>query len=241
MPSTPYLIFDAGGTLLFPDQTFIIPLAQTHGITLSPEQLYTAFYHVIHDLDRHIRHEGYDANPWPDGFAYALLAMIGLNGAAAETMAEACQVQHRAKSLWTFTFAWVTETLSRLAGQGYRMSVISNADGRVKDQLRAVSLAGHFDEIFDSTLVGVEKPDPAIFEIALQTLNLEPAGVLYIGDTVMFDVVGANRAGVGCVHLDPLGLYTTWPGMHIPDIRHLPDWLEQYAINPAAFDLFPTR
>ena len=90
-----------------------------------------------------------------------------------------------------------------------------------------------------SHLLGVEKPDPAIFKAALADLELSPAEALYIGDVFYADAGGANRAGLGCVHLDPGGLYKEWPGVHLPDVRHLPGWLAEYTANPAGFDLFP--
>ena len=58
----------------------------------------------------------------------------------------------------------------------------------------------------DSAVVGVAKPDPAIFGIALAALGV-PASerVLYVGDSLRYDVTGARAAGLQPVHLDPNG------------------------------------
>ncbi len=119
------------------------------------------------------------------------------------------------------------------------MSVISNADGRVAEALHDLGLSHYFERIFDSAILGVEKPNPGIFEVALRELNLQPNDALYIGDVFFIDVWGANQVGLGGLHLDPLDLYAGWPGVHLRDVRHLPDWLAQYLAAPTTFDLFP--
>jgi putative hydrolase of the HAD superfamily len=57
--------------------------------------------------------------------------------------------------------------------------------------------------VLDSALVGVEKPDPAIFRAALAALDVAPAEALYIGDLYDVDVVGARAAGMEAVLLLP--------------------------------------
>ena len=76
--------------------------------------------------------------------------------------------------------------------------------------------------IIDSAVVGVAKPDPAIFAIALKALNV-PAGpnVLHVGDSLRYDVAGARAAGLQPVHMDPFG-FCPAPDDH-PHIRRLAD------------------
>jgi putative hydrolase of the HAD superfamily len=59
--------------------------------------------------------------------------------------------------------------------------------------------------VIDSHLVGIEKPDPRIFQLALDALDVVPERSLYVGDTVRFDVNGALAAGLQPVHVDPYG------------------------------------
>jgi putative hydrolase of the HAD superfamily len=49
----------------------------------------------------------------------------------------------------------------------------------------------------------VEKPDPRIFDFALEYLEVDAADVWYVGDTPAFDVVGARRAGMRPILMDP--------------------------------------
>jgi putative hydrolase of the HAD superfamily len=83
--------------------------------------------------------------------------------------------------------------------------VVSNSDGRVEEALRAADLLRYFDVVIDSALVGVEKPDPAIFRAALEALDVEPGDALFVGDLYEVDVVGAQAAGMSGVLLCPGG------------------------------------
>ena len=60
--------------------------------------------------------------------------------------------------------------------------------------------------VVDSAVVGVAKPDPAIFGIALDALGVPASGtVLHVGDSLRYDVAGALAAGLEPVHMDPHG------------------------------------
>jgi HAD superfamily hydrolase (TIGR01549 family) len=241
-PPQPYLLFDAAGTLVFPDEDFLIREARVHGKELTHEQLFGGYYRLIHRLDCQARALGrFPDLPWPCGYAYDLFETLGIVDASTQAIARAADAHNEEKNLWTFTFDWVREALSQLAAQGYRMSVISNSPRPTDEVFRDLDLNGYFDGIFYSRKLGSEKPDPGAFEIVLGKLNLQPADALYVGDVFEVDVVGANRAGLGAVHLDPLGLYAGWPGVHLASVAELPDWLERYAAVPWAFDLFPAR
>jgi HAD superfamily hydrolase (TIGR01549 family) len=239
----PYLLFDAGGTLVFPDQLFLIQLAQKYGVELTEEQLFSGYYRLIHRLDQKARVQGkLPCDPWlPEGYAYTLFETLDRINTATIAVAQDAETRHHQESLWTFTFKWVPEVLSHLAVQGYRMSVVSNSNGDTDEVFCSLGLAQYFEGIFSSHELGIEKPDPAIFGSVLNKLDLLPADVLYIGDIFEVDVRGANQAGIGALHLDPLGLYDNYPGVHLPDVRHLPGWLARYAAAPFDFDLFPIR
>ena len=61
--------------------------------------------------------------------------------------------------------------------------------------------------VVDSGVVGVTKPDPRIFRLALDAMGVAPDDAWYVGDTPGIDVVGARRAGLHPVLVDPLGLH----------------------------------
>ena len=66
-------------------------------------------------------------------------------------------------------------------------------------------LRGHFAHVIDSAIVGAEKPDPRIFEHALEAAGASAERTLHVGDLYSVDVVGARAAGVHAVLLDPFG------------------------------------
>jgi len=236
----PYLLFDAGGTLVFPNQSFLVQEARKQGIELTETQLSDGYYRLIHALDRQADSQSSKfPDPWPNGYAYALFEILGIAGPATDAIAKAFQERHCRKNLWTFTFNWVREALDCLTMQGYRMSVMSNSDGRTVRVFQDLGLDHYFEHIFDSKILGLEKPDPAIFREALHEVNVRPADTLYIGDIFYVDVLGANLAGLGGIHLDPLGLYTGWPGVHLCDVRDLPGWLGNHYLHSPDLDLFP--
>ena len=85
------------------------------------------------------------------------------------------------------------EALARLRAAGIRLGIVSNSDGRVEQALEAAGLRDYFDVVVDSALVGVEKPDPAIFRAALDALGVAAGEALYVGDLYEVDVLGARR------------------------------------------------
>lgn len=66
--------------------------------------------------------------------------------------------------------------------------------------------------VVDSARVGIAKPDPAIFRLALDVLGLPPERLIHVGDSAAADVAGAEAAGIRALHLDPLD--------RCPDRRH---------------------
>ena len=148
-----------------------------------------------------------DRGRW-DVYVHELLQAVAVPAdgqAAAQTAIEAA---HRRENLWRGVPAGTAGTLERLAARGFRLGVVSNADGRVRGLLQELGLARHFGIIVDSHEVGVEKPDPRIFEVARAHFGVAAGACVHVGDFPQVDVVGAQRAGMSAVLLDPLGLGT---------------------------------
>ena len=86
--------------------------------------------------------------------------------------------------------------LNRLRQAGIRMAVISNWDYTLFRVLEMFSLDGYFEVALASRVEGVEKPDPALFEIALKQMGAKPRDVLHVGDDPVDDLQGAKNAGI---------------------------------------------
>ncbi len=234
----PYVLFDAGGTLVFPDFKWLSKLLSDHGYDVNEEDIMRRFSEIGYSIDLGLRNgknilEG-------EEFIHGYFGMLfkpfvnpeELSGLIGET-----KIRDREVHLWNRTFPWVVETLEDLKEKGYSMSVISNSDGRVAKALGDADLAKYMERIYDSHIVRSEKPDPMIFELALKELSLKPKEVIFVGDMFYIDVLGANRVGIPAVHLDPFNLYKDWPGLRVPKISSLPELLEKERINSEK--LFP--
>lgn len=92
------------------------------------------------------------------------------------------------------------ELLGRLASR-FRLGVISNFYGNLSVILDEFAMSPHLEVAIDSALVGVSKPDPMIFKIALDRLGVGPEVACYVGDSFDRDMVPAREAGLGTIWL----------------------------------------
>ena len=92
-------------------------------------------------------------------------------------------------------------TLQKLAGAGYRIGLISNASDAadVHVLIDKAMLRPWLQSIVISAEVGLRKPSPRIYEIALNALDMLPAQTVMVGDTLSADVAGAHAAGLRAV------------------------------------------
>lgn len=85
----------------------------------------------------------------------------------------------------------VLEALS----ERYPMMLVSNFYGNVDSVLRAYDLRRYFRGVIESAVVGVRKPNPAIFRLGVVALGLKPAQVLVVGDSLRKDILPARSIG----------------------------------------------
>ncbi len=98
-------------------------------------------------------------------------------------------------------YADVHEALGQLRLNGYRLAVISNFDRRLYPVLDELGLRRFFDTVLISSEVGADKPDPRIFERALQTLRVAPGETWHVGDDPKRDW-GAEAVGLRVFRLE---------------------------------------
>ncbi|MDE2237671.1 MAG: HAD family hydrolase, partial [Elusimicrobia bacterium] len=92
--------------------------------------------------------------------------------------------------------------LARLKSR-YRLGIVSNFYGNLQSVLASEDLAGYFDAVADSGVVGRVKPDREIFLHAARALGLTPADCLMVGDSVPRDMKGAEGLGMRHALLAP--------------------------------------
>jgi putative hydrolase of the HAD superfamily len=96
----------------------------------------------------------------------------------------------------------VVPALAELRARNVKLAVVSNWDERLPRLLASLGLAEFFDTLVYSQEAGVEKPNPAIFELALERLGVAPAGAVHVGDSAREDVEGAEAAGMRALRLE---------------------------------------
>jgi HAD superfamily hydrolase (TIGR01509 family) len=192
------VLFDAGNTLVFLDYA---RLAEGVGTALGLPLTDTGLaQHIPHATQAMERASGTDQNR----AAVYLETLFLRAGVPSERLAEvrSCLARmHRERHLWSSVAERSAEALARLRAAGLRLAVVSNSDGRVEQALAAAGLRDYFDVVVDSAVVGVEKPDPRIFQAALDRLGVKPDEAIYVGDLYAIDVVGARAAGMEAVLL----------------------------------------
>jgi len=129
------------------------------------------------------------------------------------------QAPGRLKRFWANLIPGVREALDILEHRGIRLSVVSNSNGMIEDIISILNIRGYFIQVFDSHVVGYEKPDKRFFRHALETSGASPESTLHIGDLYHVDVLGAWSAGIHALLLDP---YDDWRDV---DCERMPDLL----------------
>jgi HAD superfamily hydrolase (TIGR01549 family) len=202
------LLLDAGGVLVRPDFERVAAALRRRGVAADADVLRGAEATAKRELDR--RAGGAGETDEERGWVYfdLLLRHAGVtrSTATAEALAE-LRAWHDRHCLWDDVPEGVGSALRRLHAAGLRMAVVSNSNGTVRGLLERLGFLALFEEVLDSAVVGIEKPDPRIFQMALERLGARADGALYVGDIYHVDVVGSRAAGIRVVLVDEAGLY----------------------------------
>lgn len=211
-PGIPAVLIDVGGVLTTPDHTLQRQALAAVGVWATICDLDRAHYAGISALDARFLETGVlDWREYNAAVARTAGVPAPLVGAAVDELDRLWQGIGR----WERIVPGALDGLRRLADTGVALGVVSNANGTVAEQLLTAQIlqvgAGHgvpVTVVVDSTVVGVEKPDPRIFAFALEAIGVDDetlAQVVYVGDTIFADVRGARAAGLRPLHLDPYG------------------------------------
>ncbi|MBI3300031.1 MAG: HAD family hydrolase [Elusimicrobia bacterium] len=193
MAPTTTLLFDYGGTLDDDGRPWLDrfePLWRAAGAAQPHETLVRAFYDAddnlakLHDLstlglEETVRLQCADAGK----------VLLPGNDQAARQVADRFTADCRA------ALKKNRPLLQRLAAR-YKLGIVSNFYGNLEAILRSEGLLELFDAVADSAKVGREKPDPAIFNWALERLKAKPEEALMVGDSLKRDMAGAEAAGI---------------------------------------------
>ena len=115
------------------------------------------------------------------------------------------------------------ETLAELRRRGLKTGLISICTDDVPALWPETPFHGLFDTEVFSCSVGLRKPDPRIYLLACEQLDVDPHEALFVGDGDNDELAGAERVGMTAVLLERPGVERGWDGRRI---RSLPEVLE---------------
>lgn len=214
------VLFDAGGVLLDVDYARLQEHAAKAGAETTIEALSSAEAQARTEVHRRVTEGESVAGMWREYFHY-IFDRVDVPKHLQSEIIDELWATHQAVGLWTHPIDGSIDAVRELKARGYRLGVVSNAEGRVEHDLGRAGYEGLFETVVDSHVVGVAKPDPRIFAIALERMEAEAASTLFIGDVPAVDVAGAEAAGCLPVLLDRHDLYPDAAALRLSSVAGL--------------------
>ncbi|MCU0852828.1 MAG: HAD-IA family hydrolase [Thermoplasmata archaeon] len=109
--------------------------------------------------------------------------------------------------------------LDLLKRRDLKLGVISNATSLLTNVFDNLGMSKYFDTVVISDEVGVRKPSPDIFKIALRRADVTASRSLYVGDMLEVDIVGAKKAGMNAVLIDRTNTYPDARCLRMKDLN----------------------
>jgi HAD superfamily hydrolase (TIGR01509 family) len=207
------LCLDAGNTVIFLDHARLAELVQKAGHEVLADDL--------------VRTEGeakalaetgdlvdvswkYRDRPGAIGWGRmvgTIAVQAGLHASKVPELLDAAWPIHEKTNLWCKVPEGLGAALDAIRALGVKVAIISNSEGMLDRLFTDLGILRHFDLVVDSGRVGVEKPDPRIFEIALQRFEVSASRALHLGDMFATDILGARAAGIRTALIDPFKHY----------------------------------
>lgn len=192
------MLFDMGGTLDGDGAHWLdrfVELYERAGLAdLGYERLKDAFYYADGRANRDPEMPTLGLYPMVDRYARWQLERLGLNDSDTYELlyrgfadpADALLRRHRS-------------LLALLHESGLKLGIISNFCGNIETICHEYGYSQYLSTTLDSRQVGVSKPDPALFGLAIHELGVEAAEAVYVGDSFERDVRAAKAAGLRAI------------------------------------------
>ena len=202
-------LFDAGNTLIRMDYGAIAAALSAYGVVVDPGTVEDAELRARVRLDPYLAPgASTESVGTHDRYLRYVLEHLGVTAAATVEAMEGWRRGYNAPTgLWILADPAAAPALARAKAAGLVVGVISNSNGMVSRTLESVGLGTWIDFVIDSSVVGVEKPDPRIFSMAVERAGVAPGEASYVGDLYSVDVLGARAAGLQGVLIDPRGYW----------------------------------
>jgi HAD superfamily hydrolase (TIGR01509 family) len=175
------------------------------GIEIDPDLVPRAQYRAVRALDRA------HAEGLAGAYMTALCTALGVPEPSLErATATLYELEDRRRSgrvLWSEPTPGAVEVINALRRAGIAVVIVTNSDGHAAENLGDAGILAATGltaaDVIDSVVVASAKPDPGIFEAALERAGVGAKDVVHVGDMLTTDVAGAERVGITPIHLDP--------------------------------------
>jgi putative hydrolase of the HAD superfamily len=212
------VLLDVGGVLVLPDFTPVVAVLQSDGRSMPKGMLDQAHYVAVGSLDEAY---GTATKELVDAYVAGFREALGYGKERTDLSAA---IETAFTSSWTRIVETSIDAMRQLDRLGHPIAVVSNSMGKVEEIARYLSGWGWagatVEVVIDSFNAGVEKPDPRIFELALEAIGGASDDALHVGDSVVYDVRGAEAAGITALHFDP------WDCCAVADHEHVRSLME---------------
>ncbi len=193
------LLLDFGGTLDSDGEHWLdrfIRLYKQNGLDIAPEDIKRVFYHADERCCRNSKVNTMHLRQLMEYHVTLQFNALGLkkDNGVHQMVAAFC--------IETEQYLQRNVRLLRDVNRRYRLGLISNFYGNVETLCREAGLAEFFDVILDSTRVGIGKPQPEIFLMALRRFDLPPEQVIFVGDSYERDMIPARDIGLKTIWLE---------------------------------------
>jgi putative hydrolase of the HAD superfamily len=227
------IIFDLDGTLrgnqpravdVFYDTAARLGAPDSQAVRQRAERWTHAYWAQSPELERDLKfYEGHEDLFWLN-FARRHLVAMGVPAQQAARIAPLVSRTMRDEYRPQDTVpADVPGTLAALRRRGLRLGLVTNRDKPVGEYLNQLGIADYFDLALAGGEVDLWKPDPALFHYAAEKMGVRPDETVYVGDNFYADMVGAQRAGMRAILIDPFGVF---PEPGVPVIETIGELLE---------------
>ncbi|HVE76021.1 MAG TPA: HAD-IA family hydrolase [Actinomycetota bacterium] len=224
------VFFDAGETLLSPHPSFheiFAEVAAEQGHTISPQEVEGAlslvapnYIEVLDKLGETAWSTSREVSQRFWGTVYAVvfdhLEIADPDKALAEALYDRFT---RYESYRLFPDS--IPALTRVREMGLMLGLISNFEDWLEGMLIEMEVAHLFDMMVISGKEGIEKPDPRIFNIALERSGMAAEDSMYVGDHPRIDAQGAEAVGMTGVLIDRKGRHPDFSGIRITRLDEL--------------------
>ena len=204
------VFFDLGGTLLVMRRDRIISMILSDvGYKAKPEEVHAAYFRAEPSWLSKYGRQTMSGDETEEAYRQldAMIFRILFPGRSAE---EVDRMSGLTRSQWPTVeknvplelYPDAVPTLERLKSGGYVLGLVSNAPPDTIRAIESLGLPRYLPVIVVSGIVGVSKPNPEIFRIALRQAGAEPAEAVHVGDVYEADVLGARNAGIKGLLID---------------------------------------